>query len=167
MNPTPKASNPKDTAGNGRLPLDMVPDTLNLFAAMAFAEGDSKYIAYNFRIVGVKATVYVSALRRHLMRYFNGEWADAKTGVPHLASVAACTAILIDGHVAGNLVDDRPPGVELGNEVAEAERVIAHVYALNKEVRDASEIKAYTAISTDTQLETHMPHLQDRWAIRP
>lgn len=130
-----KESNPKDAAATSRVPLHMVPDSLNIFAAMAFAEGDSKYIAYNFRVAGVRASVYVSALRRHLMRYFNGEWADKKTNVPHLASVAACTAILIDGHVTGLIQDDRPPSVDLSDCMDEAERVIAHVYEMNKDKR--------------------------------
>ena len=130
-----KPSNPKDAAATSRVPLHMVPDTLTLYAAMAFAEGDSKYIAYNFRVAGVRASVYISALRRHLMRYVNGEWADKKTKVPHLASVAACTAILIDGHVMGLLNDDRPPPVDLSDEIERAEGVIAHVYAMNADKR--------------------------------
>ena len=150
-----KDSNPKDNAANGRVPLHMVPDTLGLYAAMAFAEGDSKYVAYNFRIAGVKVSVYVSALRRHLMRYFNGEWADKKTGVPHLASVAACTAILIDGHVMGTINDDRPPAVDLGDSIEEAERIIAHVYAMNKDKRPVG--VEYTAINTGTCLDGKVP----------
>ena len=162
-----KESNPKDAAAVGRVPLHLVPDTLVLYAAMGFAEGDSKYIGYNFRVAGVRVSVYVAALRRHLMRYVNGEWADKKTGVPHLASVACCTGILIDGHVTGIIVDDRPPAVDLDGEMAEAERVIAHVYSLNKAAREAAPVKEYTAKSTDTELELAMPHLQDRWVIRP
>jgi len=161
-----KESNPKDAAATGRIPMHMVPDTLMLFAAMGFAEGDSKYIAYNFRVAGVRVSVYVSALRRHLMRYFNGEWADKKTGVPHLASVAACTAILIDGHVVGNIVDDRPPAVDLDDEMAEAERIIGRVYRLNKATRDAAPVKEYTAKSTDTELPLAMPH-EGTWKVQP
>lgn len=130
-----KDTNPKDAAATGRVPLHMVPDTLALYAAMAFAEGDSKYVAYNFRVAGVRVSVYVSALRRHLARYYNGEWADRKTGVPHLASVAACTAILIDGHVTDLINDDRPPAVDLNDEMERAELVIAHVYEMNKDKR--------------------------------
>lgn len=132
-----KDTNPKDViaAASGRVPLDMVPDTLSLFAAMAFAEGDSKYIAYNFRVAGVSVRTYVGAARRHLMKYFNGEWADPKTGVPHLGSVAACVAILIDGHVVGNINDDRPPSVQLNGHFETAEQIIRHVYEINKEKR--------------------------------
>jgi len=157
-----KETNPKDQAGSGRLPLHLVPDTLAIYAAMALAEGDSKYIAYNFRVAGVRVMVYVGALRRHLMRYVNGEWADKKTGIPHLGSVAACTAILIDGHVVGNIVDDRPPGVDLDDEIEEAERVIAHVYAMNRDQRPIG--IEYTAISTDTTMDDHRP--QDAFAFR-
>jgi len=162
-NPLPAAAglkdtNPKDAAASSRVPMHLVPDSLMLFAAMGFAEGDSKYIGYNFRVAGVRASVYVSALRRHLMRYFNGEWADKKTGVPHLASVASCVAILIDGHVVGNIVDDRPPAVDLGDEVEEAERVIAHCYRMNAGIRAKAPVKEYTALSTGTTLAQHAPH---------
>jgi len=152
-----KETNPKDAAASGRLPLHLVPDTLLIFAAMGFAEGDSKYIAYNFRVAGIRASVYIAALRRHLMRYVNGEWADKKTGIPHLASVAACTSILIDGHVVGNIVDDRPPAIDLNNEIEEAEKIIAHVYRMNKAKRAECPVTDYTAIGTGTQLPVARP----------
>jgi hypothetical protein len=154
-----KDTNPKDAAATGRLPLHLVPDTLAIYAAMALAEGDSKYIAYNFRVAGIRASVYIAALRRHLMRYINGEWADKKTGVPHLGSVAACTAILIDGHVVGNIVDDRPPAVDLNDEIDEAERIIAHVYEMNKAKRPVG--IEYTAANTGTQLPIARPHIRE------
>ena len=151
MSDTTKASNPKDAAASGRIPMHMVPDTLVLYAAMAFAEGDSKYISYNYRIAGVRASVYISALRRHLMRYVNGEWADRKTKVPHLASVAACTGILIDGHVTGTIVDDRPPAVDLNEEMERAEEIIAHVYEMNKAKRPVG--VSYTIADTKGAIE--------------
>ncbi len=153
-----KDSNPKDAAAVSRLPVHMVPDTLVIYAAMAFAEGDSKYIAYNFRVAGIRISVYVAALRRHLMRYWNGEWADVKTGVPHLGSIAACTSILIDGHVVGNIVDDRPPAVYLGDEIEEAERIIQHVYRMNEKIRKAAPVSQYTAIGTGKILVPFTPH---------
>lgn len=153
-----KETNPKDAIGSSKLPLHLVPDTMMVFAAMAFAEGDSKYIGYNFRVAGVRATVYIAALRRHLMRYVNGEWADKKTGVPHLGSVLACAAILIDGHVMGNIVDDRPPTIDLNDCIEEAERVIAHVYKMNAAIRKAAPKQEYTAKNTRTELEVHKPH---------
>jgi hypothetical protein len=153
-----KATNPKDAIGSSKLPMHLVPDTLMIFAAMGFAEGDSKYVGYNFRIAGVRATVYIAALRRHFMRYVNGEWADKKTGVPHLASVVACAGILIDGHVVGNIIDDRPPGVDLSESIEEAERIIAHVYKMNSAIRAAAPVQQYTAERTATTLPVSRPH---------
>lgn len=104
-----KPSNPKDIIGVTKLPLDLVPDTLVAYTALSFLEGCLKYGKFNWRITGVRASVYIAAMRRHLMKYNNGEWADSKTLIPHLASVIACAGIILDASVCGKLVDDRPP----------------------------------------------------------
>lgn len=104
-----KASNPKDALAGSRLPLHLVPDTLEAYVALAFAEGAAKYGAYNWRSAGVRASVYHSALKRHLAKWHSRERADARTGVPHLASVIACAAIILDAELCGTLTDDRPP----------------------------------------------------------
>lgn len=109
-----KPTNPKDVIGSGKLPLELVPDTLPAYAALAFFEGASKYGRFNWRVAGVRASIYRAALQRHLAAWWNGENADPDTGVPHLASVAACVGILIDAEVAGMLTDDRPPPAPLG-----------------------------------------------------
>jgi dATP/dGTP diphosphohydrolase len=102
-------ANPKDIVGSGKLPLHLVPDTGVALEALAFAEGALKYGAYNWRVAPVRASIYVAALRRHLTKWLNGEEADAKSGVPHLASARACLAIILDAQAHGTLIDDRPP----------------------------------------------------------
>lgn len=104
-----KATNPKDAVGSTKLPLHLVPDTLVVFAAESFLEGALKYGAYNWRVAGVRASIYKSALQRHLAAWWNGEEADPDTGVPHLASVIACAGIVLDAKLCGKLNDDRPP----------------------------------------------------------
>ena len=89
-------SNPKDRIGATKLPLTLVPDTLSVFAAMAFAEGASKYGAYNWRIGGARASIYIDAMRRHVAKWWNGEDIDPETGIPHLASAVACLSIILD-----------------------------------------------------------------------
>lgn len=112
MSDTP--TNPKDALAVSKLPLHLVPDTVKVYAALAFAEGAAKYGGYNWRVAGVRASVYRSALERHLAKWWNGEWADEKTGVPHLASIIACAGILLDANAVGKLTDDRPPAAPLG-----------------------------------------------------
>lgn len=123
--------NPKDKIGSTKLPLDVVPDTVGIYAAMAFAEGASKYGAYNWRVAGVRFSIYMAAMRRHQKKLWNGEWADVKTHVPHLASIIACAGIIADAKLCGKLTDDRPPPADIPGLIAEAEAVIAHLARLN------------------------------------
>lgn len=125
-----KATNPKDALASTRLPLDLVPDTVEAYAALAFAEGAAKYGAYNWRTAGVRASVYHSALKRHLAKWHNGERADNTTGVPHLASVIACAAILLDAEVCGQLTDDRPPVAPISTLIDELQRDVARINTL-------------------------------------
>jgi hypothetical protein len=104
-----KLSNPKKAFGDAKLPMFLVPDVVPAYASVAFLEGALKYGQYNWRAAGVTVSTYISAARRHLSKYTNGEWADEKTGVPHLASVLACVGIILDAHHLGKLTDDRPP----------------------------------------------------------
>jgi len=126
-----KESNPKDAIGSTKLPLDLVPDTLTVMAALAFTEGATKYGAYNWRVAGVRASIYRAALDRHLKKWWNGENVDPVTGVPHLASVIACAGIILDANLAGKLTDDRPPAVPLGELIDSLEVKVKHLKALH------------------------------------
>lgn len=109
-----KPTNPKDLLGSGRLPLDLVPPGLVFYAAQAFLEGALKYGRYNWRVAGVRASIYKAALSSHLEKWWNGQDTDPVTGVSELGSVAACVAILIDAWMCGKLEDDRPPRMPPG-----------------------------------------------------
>jgi hypothetical protein len=107
--PDHKETNPKDNAATTRLDLSLAPESAIAYMALAFVEGDLKYGGFNWRAAGVQTSVYVAACRRHIAKYFNGEWADPRTKVPHLANALACLAVLVDAHEQGNMDDDRPP----------------------------------------------------------
>lgn len=104
-----KATNPKDAIASDKAPLHLVPASFKAYTAVALAEGAMKYGSWNWRAAGVRASVYKSALERHLEKWWNGEDLDPETGVPHLANACACLAILIDADILGKLEDDRPP----------------------------------------------------------
>jgi hypothetical protein len=128
---TPDPTNPKDMIGATKLPLGLIPDTVDVYAAMAFAEGASKYGAFNWRAAGVRFSIYLEALRRHCIRLSNGEWEDPKTRVPHLASIIACAGIIADAKLCGNLIDDRPPSVDMKPLIEVSEEVTKHVRTIN------------------------------------
>jgi CBS domain-containing protein len=128
-----KDTNPKDAIGSTKLPLHLVPDTIVSYAALSFAEGASKYGGYNWRVAGVRASIYKSALERHLMKWWNGENVDQVTGVPHLSSALACIGIILDADLVGKLTDDRPPYAPINDLIETIEPIVNKVYAINKD----------------------------------
>jgi len=129
-----KDTNPKDVVGATKSPLDVVPHTALHYAAMAFYEGRTKYGGYNWRVAGVRTSIYVAALLRHTTKFWNGEWADPKTHVPHLASVLACAAIILDAKHVGKLTDDRPPPADMAALEAEVAEVVRHLNELHAHI---------------------------------
>lgn len=105
----PDTTNPKDLLGIKKPQLHLVPESFVIRVAQAMTDGARKYGPYNWREKQVRATVYISAARRHIGQWFDGEECAKDSGVPHLAHAAACLAILLDAIETGNLVDDRPP----------------------------------------------------------
>lgn len=130
-----KPSNPKDILALKKLPLSLVPFTLIIGAATAFLEGALKYGRFNWRVKGVKASVYVDALLRHVAKYFNGQDRDKATRVHHLDNAIACLAIIRDAEVNGVLEDDRAPAPDPDRMAAfidEQESLVAHLQELFK-----------------------------------
>ena len=125
-----KPTNPKDAAATTRLDLSLFPATARAYGALAMTEGDLKYGAYNYRVAGISISVYYAAAGRHLDKFYNGEWADPVTKVPHLASALACIAVMIDGMEAGNYTDDRPPKVDMGKVFDSMQESVAHLQGL-------------------------------------
>ncbi len=122
-----KLTNPKDAIGSTKLPLHLVPDTLTVYAATAFLEGALKYGTGNWRIAGVRNSIYLSALERHFKKYKNGEDMDPKTEVHHLASVIACAGIILDAALVGKLTDDRPPRAPMAQLIDSMEATVLHL----------------------------------------
>ena len=125
-----KPTNPKDRAATNRLDLSLFPQTAVCYGALGMVEGDAKYGGYNYRVRGVKFSVYVAAAMRHLFKCYNGEWRDKKTKVPHLASALACIGILIDAHECGVLIDDRPPQCDVDRLLIELSEIVSHLHAI-------------------------------------
>lgn len=92
-----------------------------------------KYGRSNFRVVGVKASIYVDAAMRHLTAWFEGEECDPEDGVPHLSAALACLAIIIDADSAGKLNDDR---AVKGGYRETADKMTAHVKRLKQLHKD-------------------------------
>jgi hypothetical protein len=104
-----KPTNPKDAIGSTKIGTTAVPDVVKFFTSLGNLEGLLKYGTANWSFAGVRCSIYLDALDRHLAKFKAGEWCDPKTKVPHLSSALACLGIILDAHVRGMITDDRPP----------------------------------------------------------
>ena len=104
-----KDTNPKDALGIRRAPLSTISGPVLYEIGLAMLEGAYKYGRHNYRVSGVRHSVYFDALMRHMWAWWEGEDIDPKSGLHHLSKAAACIFVMRDSIVKGNDVDDRPP----------------------------------------------------------
>lgn len=120
-----KDTNPKDAIGDKKVPLWLLSPIAKAHWAVAQFSGLIKYGAWNWRKAGVRKSIYLSAMQRHMDAYLSGEEHDPVDGTKHLGNIMACAAILLDAEAAGKIVDDRPPSVGLREAYAEVEATMA------------------------------------------
>ena len=106
-NETMKDTNPKDAIGSNKLPLHLWPETATAMGCLGLLEGFCKYGRSNWRMAGVRASIYYDACRRHIGAWFEGEDNDPQSGLPHMSHALACLAIIVDAKACGKLKDDR------------------------------------------------------------
>lgn len=150
--PDQKATNPKDEIGSTKLGTTVVPDVVKFYCALGNLEGALKYGTANWSEAGIRVSIYLDALDRHITKFKSGEWADSKTKVPHLSSALACIGIILDADMRGKVVDDRPPpNPELRAFIDEAEAAVAHL----KELFADCDPKHYNCVSEHLEGRLH------------
>lgn len=102
-------TNPKDLVGERKARwFSYLPLRVLVGVGLAMFEGARKYGAHNWRVYGVKASVYVDAtVCGHLMLWFEGQEVD-ENGNNHLDLAIAGLLVLRDSQLQGNMIDDRP-----------------------------------------------------------
>lgn len=100
--------NPKTAVGVTKPSLHAIPPVALLFLGQAMKDGNDKYGLVNWRYDPITASTYYNALMRHALAWWDGENADPKTRIKHLAYIMANCAILLDAEAQGTLTDDRP-----------------------------------------------------------
>lgn len=133
--PAIKDTNPKDAAAVTRIPLWLLSPLAKAHWALAQFAGMLKYGAWNWRSAGVRSSVYLSAMQRHIDAYTSGEEHDPIDGTHHLGNIMACAAILLDARAAGKLTDDRPPRVGIRATYAALESLAANLIAQYRDRR--------------------------------
>lgn len=105
----PSNPNPKDALGIKKVSISCVPQPTLYGLALAMMEGARKYGKHNYRVIGVRASIYYDACKRHLDSWWEGQDIDPDSGLPHIWKAMACLTILDDARQLGKLTDDRPP----------------------------------------------------------
>lgn len=104
-----KETNPKDAVGVKKGYLSVIPLTVLYELGLAMLEGARKYGRHNYRISGVRGSVYFDAAHRHLAAWFEGEDTDPDSGLSHITKAIASLTVLRDSMIRKNWIDDRPP----------------------------------------------------------
>jgi len=112
--PTEKATNPKDAVGIKKAPITTVPLTVMAEVGLGMLEGARKYGRHNYRVDGVRLSVYIDATWRHIAKYWEGEDIDPDSGLSHITKAIASLVVLRDAMINNKLTDDRPPKVVAG-----------------------------------------------------
>ena len=109
---TAKPSNPKDACGIKKAPMSTVPANVLAEIGVAMLDGAGKYGRHNYRVIGVRASVYYDAVMRHLFAWWEGEDFDPDSGMLHITKALSSLVVLRDAMHQGKYEDDRPPKSE-------------------------------------------------------
>lgn len=104
-----KPSNPKDIVGIRKAPMSTVSAAVMAEIGVAMLEGAAKYGRYNYRAVGVRASIYYDATLRHLFSWWEGEDLDPDSGMSHITKAITSLVVLRDAMIQNKVTDDRAP----------------------------------------------------------
>lgn len=115
-----KDTNPKDAVGVRKWrQYCTVPITIIWELGVAMLEGARKYGRHNYRVAGVRASVYIDAAKGHIDSWWEGEDIDADSGLSHITKAMASLAVLRDAMINDMVTDDRPPKVKNFDQLKE------------------------------------------------
>ena len=104
-----KQTNPKDIVGTRKAPMSTIPGNVMAEIGVAMLEGACKYGRHNYRIAGVRASVYYDGVNRHLTAWWEGEDYDPDSGLSHITKAITSLVVLRDAMIQSMWTDDRPP----------------------------------------------------------
>ena len=110
-----KATNPKDAVGVRKVPMHVMSAQVLMEMSLGMLEGARKYGSHNYRVAGVRASVYYDAAMRHLMDWWEGVDIDPASGISHVSKAMSALHVLRDAMMQEMWTDDRPPKAHNAN----------------------------------------------------
>lgn len=133
-----KDTNPKDAVGTKKWrQYCTVPTTIIWELGVAMLEGARKYGRHNYRIAGVRASVYIDAAKGHIDQWWEGEDIDEESKLNHIIKAIASLAVLRDAMIHNKWVDDRPPKTNLGTLRANLQEAVDGIFERIPVAKDA------------------------------
>jgi len=133
-----KDTNPKDAVGTQKWrQYCTVPTTIIWELGVAMLEGARKYGRHNYRIAGVRASVYVDAAKGHIDQWWEGEDIDTESKLNHIVKAIASLAVLRDAMIQDKWVDDRPPKTDLDKLRGELQDAVDGIFERIPEAKAA------------------------------
>ncbi len=124
-----KDTNPKDAVGIKKPRLfSNVPANVIREASIAMMEGARKYGRHNYRVAGVRASVYYDAAIGHLNDYWEGEDIDPDSQLSHITKTIACLIVLRDAQLRNMCEDDRPPKSDVAGQRVELQKLVDDLF---------------------------------------
>lgn len=126
-NPSP--DNPKDAVGVRKWrQFAALPLTVLAEVGVGMLEGARKYGRHNYRVAGVRSSIYVDAAIGHIMQYWEGEDTDPDSGLSHVTKAICSLVVLRDAMIQNMLTDDRPPKANLDQLRADLQRRVDEIF---------------------------------------
>ena len=91
-----KETNPKDVVASKKPRFySGLPANVTKEVSVGMMEGAMKYGRHNYRIAGVRASVYIDATMSHLSDYWEGQDIDSESNLHHITKAIASLYVLI------------------------------------------------------------------------
>ena len=133
-----KDTNPKDAVGTKKWrQYCTVPTTIIWELGVAMLEGARKYGRHNYRVAGVRASVYIDAAKGHIDQWWEGEDTDEDSKLNHIIKAIASLAVLRDAMIQDRWVDDRPPRTDLDKLRADLQVAVDGIFERIPDAKDA------------------------------
>ena len=124
-----KDTNPKDAISIKKPRLyTNVPANVLREVSVGMMEGSMKYGRHNYRIVGVRTSVYVDATMGHILDFWEGETTDPDSGLHHITKAIASLIVLRDAQMRNMCEDDRPPTSDVKGDRARLQVVVDNLF---------------------------------------
>ena len=124
-----KKQNPKDKIGTKKPRFySGLPANVTKEVSIGMLEGAIKYGRHNYRIAGVRASVYIDATIGHLFDYWEGQDIDPDSNLHHITKAIASLYVLRDAQLTNMCEDDRPPKSDVEGDKIRLQAVVDELF---------------------------------------